>query len=102
MEKRKPTYDLDTIKAAFSTAEKLRMTKTAADCAFTLGLRLNDVVEVIQSTTRAHFRKSMTSIANHRVWQDVYNVPRGELLLYVKFTIDDDGHLLISFKEATR
>jgi hypothetical protein len=37
----------------------------------------------------------MTSIANHRVWQDEGRE------LYVKFTLDSQGALLlISFKEA--
>lgn len=41
----------------------------------------------------------MTSQADHRVWQDVYHVPFKDLVLYVKFTTDAQGYLLISFKE---
>ncbi len=100
MEKRKPTYDLETIKETFSDASKLRMTKTARDNAFALGFSLDDVVAVIHGMIRAQFIKSMTSHSDHRIWQDVYHVPCEDLVLYVKFTIDDEGQLLISFKEV--
>ena len=46
------------------------------------------------------FYKSMTSLADHTQWQDVYHVPWRELLLYVKFTDDRvTEFLLLSFKE---
>ena len=99
MEKRKPTYDLDSFKSHFSKVEHLRMTRTARDAAFGLGFSLHDVVNVIQSMSRSHFVKSMTSLADVKIWQDVYSVPCGTLMLYVKFTVDDDGKLLIAFKE---
>ena len=45
--------------------------------------------------------KSMTSLADHRVWQDVYKPSVGGRTLYVKFTLDAQRALfLISFKEA--
>jgi len=99
MEKRKPTYDLESIKCDFCSVARLRMTRSARDAAFALELSLADVVDVIQSMSRRHFYKSMTALADPRLWQDVYHVPRGTLMLYVKFTIDDQGNLLISFKE---
>lgn len=49
--------------------------------------------------TREHFFKSMTSMADPRIWQDVYHVPLSDLLLYVKFTTDAEGYLVIVFKE---
>ena len=43
----------------------------------------------------------MTSMADHRVWQDVYKPNVGGRTLYVKFTLDAQSRLfLISFKEA--
>jgi motility quorum-sensing regulator/GCU-specific mRNA interferase toxin len=77
----------------------LRITKTALTCAEKLGLTLQDVVDVIQSMTREQFFKSMTSIASHAIWQDVYHVPYEGIVLYVKFTTDAEGYLVISFKE---
>lgn len=99
MDKLKPTYDLDSVKAEFATVEGLRMTVSARNSAFSLGLTLEDVVRLVQMMSRAHFYKSMTSHADHTIWQDVYHVPYAELLLYVKLTIDIDGHIVISLKE---
>lgn len=98
MEKRKPTFDLASIKAEFSTVASLRMTVTAANCAQELGIDRAAVVVVIQSIARSHFFKSMTTNASSKVWQDVYHVPHAVGVLYVKFTVDGTGHLLISFK----
>ena len=75
------------------------MTRSARDSAFALGFTLQDVVDVIQSLAAAHFYKSMTSLASARVWQDVYHVPTEGIVLYVKFTVDDEGKLVIAFKE---
>lgn len=41
----------------------------------------------------------MTARANSAIWQDVYYVPYGAIVLYVKFTTDAEGYLVISFKE---
>ena len=55
---------------------------------------------MIQSMERHHFHKSMTSYADHRVWQDVCFVPSEQGTLYVKFTADAvSKFLLLSFKE---
>lgn len=99
MEKRKPHHDLASIKATFITVEALRMTRTAHNCALGLGLLLQDVVDLIQELTRAQFYKSMTSTANAALWQDVYHVPWSGIVLYMKFTTDAEGYLVISLKE---
>jgi motility quorum-sensing regulator/GCU-specific mRNA interferase toxin len=65
-----------------------------------LGLTLSDIVELIQPITRKHFHKSMTSAADTRIWQDVYHVPCGLTVLYVKFTTDAKGYL-VSYVTAT-
>jgi motility quorum-sensing regulator/GCU-specific mRNA interferase toxin len=99
LEKKRPHFDLGTIKATFCSVDALRITKSALSCVEALGLTLQDVVRVIQEITRDQFDKSMTSIASSTVWQDVYHVEHGSLVLYVKFTTDSDGYLVISFKE---
>jgi motility quorum-sensing regulator/GCU-specific mRNA interferase toxin len=68
-------------------------------CARALNLTLEDVVACIQALTREHFYKSMTALANTAIWQDVYHAPYRGLVLYVKFTTDAEGYLVISFKE---
>lgn len=100
MEKRKPTYDLDAFKSAFDGVDRLRLTGTALRSALALGFDRAAMVGTIQSMRRAHFYKSMTSHADHTVWQDVYHVPSGMGPLYVKFTADLVAEfLLLSFKE---
>lgn len=99
-EKRKPTYDLAAVKAAFASVERLNVTGTALRGAAALGFGRAEIVATIQSMDRTHFHKSMTSYADHRIWQDVYHVPSEQGRLYVKFTADAVAEfLLLSFKE---
>jgi len=99
VEKKKPHYSLDTIKATFVTVRALRITKTATTCAEAIGITLEGVLAIIQGMTREQFYKSMTSNTSSAIWQDVYYVPHATLVLYVKFTTDAEGYLVISFKE---
>ena len=70
MEKRKPTYDLAKFKAS-----NFAITKTAVETAAQLGLDSLGIREVVSTITPSIFYKSMTSYADHRVWQYVYHVP---------------------------
>ena len=99
MEKHKPHYELEDIKRAFAESEGLRLSVTALRDAIGLGLTRHDIVAVIQTLTVRELYKSMTSERDHRIWQDVYHANYQGLSLYVKFTIDDEGYFLISFKE---
>ena len=100
MEKRKPTYDTESIKAAFSAPQSLGATRTASRDAVALGFGRQEIVDAIQSMDRRHFVRSMTSYADHTIWQDVYHVPFGGLTIYMKFTADRmTGFRLLSFKE---
>src|SRR5271167_45120 len=97
-EKRKPTYDLEAFKAAFSSVEQLRVTGTAIGTATALGFSRTDIVATIQTMQRKQFYKSMTSYRDHRIWQDVYHVPSPAGTLYVKFTAETvTEFLLLSF-----
>ena len=99
-EKRKPTYDLDAFKAAFSTVEKLAVTGSALRGAASLGYGRAEIVETVKRMQRGQFYKSMTAYADSRLWQDVYHVPSPVGMLYVKFTADTiTEFLLLSFKE---
>lgn len=99
-EKRKPTFDLDAFRAAFATVDRLNATTTALRGAAALGFGRSEVVATLQTIRRGHFYKSMTSYADHRVWQDVYHVPSSVGTIYVKFTADLlTEFLLLSFKE---
>ena len=101
MEKRKPHYDLAKIKAAFADAASLNRTYSSKKGADDLNLDDMAVVAAIQGLSGSDFDKAMTSIADHRIWQDVYKPSVGGRELYLKFTLDGGQEfLLISFKEA--
>ncbi len=100
MEKRRPTYDVDAIKAAIGSIETLAITTSALRDATSLGFDRAGIVEVVGSIERKMFYKSMTTFADHRVWQDVYHVPARGLVLYVKFQADVMTEFTVmSFKE---
>jgi len=80
--------------------DALRITRTALQDAFALGFTRPMIVEVVQAMKRENFYKSMTALADNTKWQDVYRVPWGDQILYVKFTEErSTGFLLLSFKE---
>lgn len=100
MEKRRPTYDLDAIKTALGSVETLALTTSALRDAIGLGFDRGGIVETVSSIERTMFFKSMTTFADHRVWQDVYHVPARGLVLYVKFQADVITEFqVMSFKE---
>ena len=100
IDKRKPTYDLTAFQAAFSEEDRINVTGTALRTAASIGFGRAEIVATLQTMTRAHFYKSMTSYRDRRLWQDVYHVPSDAGLLYVKFTADAvTQFLLLSFKE---
>jgi len=53
---------------------------------------------VIASLMPADFYKSMTTHADHRVWQDVYRPTTSAGPVYLKLTVIEDV-LVVSFKE---
>jgi motility quorum-sensing regulator/GCU-specific mRNA interferase toxin len=101
MEKRKPTYDLAAIKAALGVVETLSITTSALRDAASLGFDRVGISKVVQSTKHSMFYKSMTTHADHRVWQDVYHVPLEDgLTLYLKFQANVVTQFtIVSFKE---
>ena len=70
----------------------LKATGSALRDAATLGFGSHEIGAVIESIERHHFHKSMTSYADHRVWQDVYHVPSEQADAVTEF-------LLLSLKE---
>ena len=57
------------------------------------------MLAVVSSLSRKHFQKSMTTYADHRVWQDVYHAPTpARLEAYIKITLRGTAPV-IQFKE---
>jgi len=99
MEKQVPHYHLTAIKTRIMQDGILVFTATARQGASALGLSDLDAIGVVLNLQRAHFFKSMTTHADHRVWQDVYHAPcPNEKTAYIKLTMRD-GALVIQFKE---
>ena len=97
MEKATPHCKLAVVKAMV-VAGKVRTTRGAREGAVALGLDFDGMLAVVMGLTKADFHKSMTTHADHRVWQDVYRpaTPVGEV--YLKLTVIDEV-LIVSFKE---
>jgi len=63
-----------------------------------LGFDFDGIVAVVLALTSEDFYKSMTTHADHRIWQDVYKPTTHAGAVYLKLTVLDDV-LIVSFKE---
>ena len=64
-----------------------------------MGLTTSEMLDVIAGLSRGEFYKSMTTYADHRIWQDVYVAATPvEKDAYIKVTLRD-GAPVIQFKE---
>ena len=81
-------------------AGQVRATASAFNGARELGINdLTGMCSVVLALTSTDFYKSMTTHADHRIWQDVYRTKtaRGDEV-YLKLTVIDDV-LIVTFKE---
>ena len=97
MEKRTPHCPLSVVKTLID-AGKVRTTQSARSGAAALDLDFRGMLAVIQALTPGDFYKSMTTHADHRLWQDVYRPTTEVGDIYLKLTVIDDV-LIVSFKE---
>lgn len=97
MEKRVPHCKLPVVKALVASG-KVRTTQAARVGASGLGLGLVDMLDVLTALQPTDFYKSMTTYADHTVWQDVYRPRTLAGDVYLKLTVIDDV-LIVSFKE---
>jgi motility quorum-sensing regulator/GCU-specific mRNA interferase toxin len=97
VEKPTPHCKLPQVRALVQ-AGRIKATGSALAGAAALGLDFDGMVDVVMALSPSDFHKSMTTHADHRVWQDVYRarVPVGNI--YLKLTVVDDV-LIVSFKE---
>ena len=97
MEKRTPHRKLAVVKAMLA-AGKVRTTISALAGGAALGFGFEEIVGVVAAPTPRDFYKSMTTHADHRVWQDVYRPATSVGEVYLKLIVLDDV-LIVSFKE---
>lgn len=99
MEKGTPHSKLPMVKAMIE-AGQVRATASAFGGARGLGINdLAGMCAVVMALTPADFYKSMTTHADHRIWQDVYRTRTADgVEVYLKLTVIDDL-LIVSFKE---
>lgn len=97
MEKRTPHCKLPLVKALIE-AGKVRATFSALAGGAALGVDFDGMLDIVMALTPKDFYKSMTTHADHKIWQDVYRpaTPVGEV--YLKLMVVDDV-LIVSFKE---
>ncbi len=99
MEKGTPHCKLSIVKTLVE-AGAVRATASAYEGALALGIHdLDGMCALILTLAPSNFYKSMTTHANHRIWQDVYHTKTvGGDGVYLKLTVIDDV-LIVSFKE---
>ena len=97
MEKRTPHCKLSVVKAMIR-AGKVRITLSALTGGAGLGFDAEGIIGVIMALTTKEFHKSMTTHADHRIWQDVYRPATSAGEVYLKLTVIDEL-LIVSFKE---
>ena len=76
----------------------MRATWSALSGAARLGLDFDSMLKVVRGLEPSDFHKSMTTHADHTIWQDVYRPMTKAGGVYVKLTVVDDV-LIVSFKE---
>ena len=100
MEKGTPHYKLSIVKTLINL-DQVQATGSAFCGARELGIYyLAGMCEVVQALTPANFYKSMTTHADHKIWQDVYHAKLiNGAAVYLKLTVIEDV-LIVSFKEC--
>jgi motility quorum-sensing regulator / GCU-specific mRNA interferase toxin len=90
---------LSVVKALVESG-KVNATASAFESALDLGIHsLDGMCAVILLLTTDDFYKSMTTHADHKIWQDVYHTKTFTgAEVYLKLTVIDDL-LIVSFKE---
>jgi len=98
MEKSSPHYSLADILVQMQSVPDMNLTVSARTGIRAAGMGQADALAVVQALTRKHFYKSMTTHADHRLWQDVYHGQWSGIALYIKFQRAGE-YFVVSFKE---
>lgn len=96
MEKSTAHYKLARVRALIDE-RRIVFTTAASQGYRAMSISRREAVELVERLAPADFYKSMTTYADHRIWQDVYHprTPYGSL--YVNLTVESEA-LVVSFK----
>ncbi|MDQ0705926.1 motility quorum-sensing regulator/GCU-specific mRNA interferase toxin [Pseudomonas sp. W3I7] len=99
MEKYTPHYDLTVIKADVRRLGAKAFTRAAKEAGKQLDLDISEMQAIVFKLQNRMLYKSMTTYADHRVWQDVYHIHSHGLEIYIKVTYCSGSNPpVISFK----
>nr|WP_314567639.1 type II toxin-antitoxin system MqsR family toxin [uncultured Pseudomonas sp.] len=102
MEKYTPHYDLALVKAEVLKSGRKAFTASAWEGTRQLKLCTSQMQQVVCALEKSMLCKSMTTYADHRIWQDVYLIKIYGTEIYIKVTYrPGGGPPVISFKEKT-
>lgn len=100
MEKMRPHYLLADLQRVIEERGINALTATAVKGAAALGLSGEEAVLVVLGLKQRNFFKSMTTLADHKIWQDVYHAAvKAGSVAYIKLTLRENGAVVIQFKE---
>ncbi len=99
-DKFRPHYNLSAVQEIVADPNSQPFTMTALKGGLALGLKESEMRIIVLSLSRRDFYKSMTTISDHRVWQDVYHGETADgIAVYIKITHYTDGRPpVIQFK----
>ena len=100
MEKQTPHYNLADVQALIAQKGVLTFTHTTRLGFLEMGFSEAEALQVLLSLRKVMFYKSMTTHADHRVWQGIYHAPTpiGKNA-YIKLTLRPNDTVVIQFKE---
>ena len=58
-----------------------------------------EIIRTVLNLTGSDLYKSMTSLYDHKLWQDVYKKNIQGIKAYIKIQIKDNNTVIISFKK---
>jgi motility quorum-sensing regulator/GCU-specific mRNA interferase toxin len=96
MEKKKPHYPLSEVQRVVEDRGVNAFTATALVGVAALSISSEQAVVVVLGLKQKNFYKSMTTNADHKIWQDVYHATlRSGLVAYIKVTFRENGTVVI-------
>jgi len=99
-EKLKPHYNLCELQKLLQKNKTRHFTRNSILGAHELDLSVTQMKGIVLSLRRINFIKSMTSDHDRTLWQDVYNISKDRIPIYIKLQKNHIGEaVVISFKK---